>query len=173
MLSCGPAVCQVSWRLTSCSPSQALSCLPGELCELLRSLHIHGLRNNEVLLLKDSRRLAERKDAGVQVDGMRSVLKLACYIKQKWAENGGRMREVRVSKYTGLSSCVQWKNSLLTRHIVLAWVFRNLVFLETCKHSLAATCFWSILTSETSNKTNKFTCPRNMQNCFIHLPEVF
>ncbi|XP_071382431.1 A-kinase anchor protein 11 [Centroberyx affinis] len=45
---------------------QALSSLPGELCELLRSLHIHGLRNDEVLLLKDSRRLAERKDPGAQ-----------------------------------------------------------------------------------------------------------
>ncbi|KAM4609240.1 A-kinase anchor protein 11 [Polymixia lowei] len=45
---------------------QALSSLPGELCELLRSLHVHSLRNDEVLLLKDSRRLAERKDPTAQ-----------------------------------------------------------------------------------------------------------
>ncbi|KAM3861851.1 A-kinase anchor protein 11 [Diretmus argenteus] len=45
---------------------QALSSLPGELCELLRSFHAHGLRNDEVLLLKDSRRLSESKDAGAQ-----------------------------------------------------------------------------------------------------------
>ncbi|XP_070693724.1 A-kinase anchor protein 11 isoform X2 [Pempheris klunzingeri] len=43
---------------------QALSSLPGGLFELLRSLHIHSLKNDEVLLLRDSRRLAEHKDAG-------------------------------------------------------------------------------------------------------------
>lgn len=47
---------------------QALSSLPAGLCELLRSVHIHGLKNDEVLLLKDTRRLAERKDTGPQVD---------------------------------------------------------------------------------------------------------
>lgn len=47
--------------------SQALSSLPAALCDLLRSLHVHGLKNDEVLLLKDSRRLAEHKDAGPQV----------------------------------------------------------------------------------------------------------
>ncbi|XP_034549792.1 A-kinase anchor protein 11 isoform X2 [Notolabrus celidotus] len=45
---------------------QALSSLPAGLCELLRSLHVHGLKNDEVLLLRDSRRLAEYKDAGPQ-----------------------------------------------------------------------------------------------------------
>ncbi|KAF1382998.1 hypothetical protein PFLUV_G00149660 [Perca fluviatilis] len=45
---------------------QALSSMPGGLCELLRSLHVHSLKNDEVLLLKDSRRLAEHKDAGPQ-----------------------------------------------------------------------------------------------------------
>lgn len=45
-------------------PPQALSCLAGGLCELLRSVHIHGLKNDEVLLVKDSRRLL---DAGTQV----------------------------------------------------------------------------------------------------------
>lgn len=45
---------------------QALSSLPGGLCELLRSLHAHSLKNDEVLLLKDSRRLAEHKDVGLQ-----------------------------------------------------------------------------------------------------------
>ncbi|XP_074550536.1 A-kinase anchor protein 11 isoform X2 [Halichoeres trimaculatus] len=45
---------------------QALSSLPAGLCELLRSLHVHGLKNDEVLLLKDFRRLTEHKDAGTQ-----------------------------------------------------------------------------------------------------------
>ncbi|KAM9347204.1 A-kinase anchor protein 11 [Symphorus nematophorus] len=45
---------------------QALLSLPGGLCDLLRSLHIHSLKNDEVLLLKDSRRLAEHKDGGPQ-----------------------------------------------------------------------------------------------------------
>ncbi|KAF3694436.1 A-kinase anchor protein 11 [Channa argus] len=44
---------------------QALSSLGG-LCELLRSVHVPGLKNDEVLLLRDSRRLAENKDAGPQ-----------------------------------------------------------------------------------------------------------
>ncbi|XP_047456490.1 A-kinase anchor protein 11 isoform X2 [Mugil cephalus] len=45
---------------------QALSSLPGGLCELLRSLHVHSLKNDEVLLLKDSRRLAEHIDTRPQ-----------------------------------------------------------------------------------------------------------
>ncbi|XP_060945020.1 A-kinase anchor protein 11 isoform X2 [Limanda limanda] len=45
---------------------QALASLPGGLCELLRSLHVDGLKNEEVLLLRDSRRLSEHKDAWPQ-----------------------------------------------------------------------------------------------------------
>ncbi|XP_068558643.1 A-kinase anchor protein 11 isoform X3 [Cebidichthys violaceus] len=45
---------------------QALFSMPGGLCELLRSLHVHSLKNDEVLLLKDSHRLAEHRDAGPQ-----------------------------------------------------------------------------------------------------------
>ncbi|XP_071340143.1 A-kinase anchor protein 11 isoform X2 [Trachinotus anak] len=45
---------------------QALTSLPAGLCELLRSLHVHSLKNDEVLLLKDSRRLTEHKDGGPQ-----------------------------------------------------------------------------------------------------------
>ncbi|XP_056145272.1 A-kinase anchor protein 11 [Lampris incognitus] len=55
---------------------QALSYSPGELNELLRSLHIHSLRNDEVLLLKDSRKLPDRKDAGAQ-----SWLKTICVLR--------------------------------------------------------------------------------------------
>ncbi|KAM3608015.1 uncharacterized protein V6R79_017767 [Siganus canaliculatus] len=44
---------------------QVLSSLPGGLCELLRCLHVQSLKNDEVLLLKDSRRQAEPK-AGPQ-----------------------------------------------------------------------------------------------------------
>lgn len=46
---------------------QSLSSLPGGLYELLRSLHVHSLKNDEVLLLKDPHRQAELKDAEPQV----------------------------------------------------------------------------------------------------------
>ncbi|MFT7808014.1 A-kinase anchor protein 11 isoform X1 [Arapaima gigas] len=42
---------------------QALPSVPLDLLELLRSLHVHSLKNEEMLLLKDSRRLLERKDS--------------------------------------------------------------------------------------------------------------
>lgn len=52
-----------------CIPSlfKALASLPAGLCEMLRTFHIYGLRNNEVQLLKDSPRLTEHKDTGPQV----------------------------------------------------------------------------------------------------------
>uniref|UniRef100_A0A8C9Z1Q4 A-kinase anchoring protein 11 n=1 Tax=Sander lucioperca TaxID=283035 RepID=A0A8C9Z1Q4_SANLU len=59
---------------------QALSSMPGGLCELLRSLHVHSLKNDEVLLLKDSRRLAEHKDAGPQVGDRSSILKVCAQV---------------------------------------------------------------------------------------------
>ncbi|XP_056883317.1 A-kinase anchor protein 11 isoform X2 [Takifugu flavidus] len=43
---------------------QALLSLPGGLYEILRSVHIQNLKNDEVLLLKDARTLALLKDAG-------------------------------------------------------------------------------------------------------------
>ena len=51
-----------------CPRSQALSSLPGDLAELLRSPHVTSLRNEEVLLLKDSRKPADRRDSTTQVD---------------------------------------------------------------------------------------------------------
>lgn len=53
--------------------SQALSSLPVGLYELLRALHVHGLKNDEVLLLKDQRRLPENKDAVPPGVGVTSV----------------------------------------------------------------------------------------------------
>lgn len=58
---------QANVLLCRCLLPQALSSLTGGLCELLRPVHIHGLKNDEVLLLKECRRLAEPKDAGTQV----------------------------------------------------------------------------------------------------------
>lgn len=66
---------------------QALSSLPAGLGELLRSLHVHTLRNDEVLLLKDSRRLAEHKDAGPQV-GVRPFILKECTRMLSKAEVG-------------------------------------------------------------------------------------
>lgn len=45
-----------------------MSSLPVGLCELLRSFHFQSLKNDEVLLLRDSRRLADYKDVGAQVE---------------------------------------------------------------------------------------------------------
>ncbi|KAF6728712.1 A-kinase anchor protein 11 [Oryzias melastigma] len=45
---------------------KALSSLPGWLSELLRSVHVHSLKSDEVLLLKDPRRLVEHRDAELQ-----------------------------------------------------------------------------------------------------------
>lgn len=56
---------------------QDLSPLPGGLCELLRSLHVHSLKNDEVLLLKVSRRLAEHKYTRPQV-GDRAFMSKEC-----------------------------------------------------------------------------------------------
>jgi len=47
---------------------------PGELGELLRSLHANNLGNEEVLLLRDSRRPGEGKDPGSQVPTGRRTL---------------------------------------------------------------------------------------------------
>lgn len=50
-----------------CILLQALSSLPAWLSELLRSLHVHSLKSEEVLLLKDPRRPVERRDGELQV----------------------------------------------------------------------------------------------------------
>lgn len=62
--------------------TQALSSLPGGLCELLRSLHVHSIKNDEVLLLKDSRRLPEHKDEGPQC-----WLKTVCVLRHNPSTN--------------------------------------------------------------------------------------
>ncbi|XP_076120310.1 A-kinase anchor protein 11 isoform X3 [Alosa pseudoharengus] len=43
--------------------TRVLPCGPTDVAELLRSLHVHSLKNEEVLLLKDSKKLLERKDS--------------------------------------------------------------------------------------------------------------
>ncbi|CAN9498552.1 unnamed protein product [Ophioblennius macclurei] len=77
---------------------QALSALPAGLCELLRSLHVHGLRNDEVLLLKDHRRLAELKDAGPQC-----WLKAVCVLRHDPGGGGGV--SPGVASLVGLLGC--------------------------------------------------------------------
>ncbi|XP_014029377.2 A-kinase anchor protein 11 isoform X1 [Salmo salar] len=57
---------------------QALSSLPGDLVELLRSLHVTSLKNEEVLLLKDSRRSADRRDSSTQ---QQCWLKAVCVLR--------------------------------------------------------------------------------------------
>ncbi|KAM9485228.1 A-kinase anchor protein 11-like isoform 1-T1 [Salvelinus alpinus] len=52
---------------------QALSSLPGDLAELLRSPHVTSLRNEEVLLLKDSRKPADRRDSTTQQCSLKAV----------------------------------------------------------------------------------------------------
>ncbi|XP_028248734.1 A-kinase anchor protein 11 isoform X2 [Parambassis ranga] len=77
---------------------QALSSLPAALCDLLRSLHVHGLKNDEVLLLKDSRRLAEHKDAGPQ-----RLLKAVCVLRHNPSTNV--YSQASVASLVGLLGC--------------------------------------------------------------------
>ncbi|XP_040004054.1 A-kinase anchor protein 11 isoform X3 [Xiphias gladius] len=77
---------------------QALKSLPGGLCELLRSLHIHGLKNDEVLLLKDSRRLTEHKDAGPQC-----WLKAVCVLRHN--PSTSVYHQASVASLLGLLGC--------------------------------------------------------------------
>lgn len=76
---------------------QALSSLTEGVCELLRSIHIHGLKNDEVLLLKESRRLAEPKDAGTQVGGRPFLVEGVCSVSRTSKAEGrrGHRREER------------------------------------------------------------------------------
>ncbi|XP_072253450.1 A-kinase anchor protein 11 isoform X2 [Leuresthes tenuis] len=77
---------------------QALSSLPGGLCELLRSLHVHSLRNDEVLLLKDSRRLAEHRDVGPQCS-----LKAVCVLRHN--PSSSVYPQANVASLVGLLGC--------------------------------------------------------------------
>ncbi|XP_053184539.1 A-kinase anchor protein 11 isoform X3 [Scomber japonicus] len=77
---------------------QALSSLPAGLCELLRSFHVHSLKNDEVLLFKDSRRLAEHKDAGPQC-----WLKAVCVLRNTPSANV--YPQASVASLVGLLGC--------------------------------------------------------------------
>nr|XP_043877941.1 A-kinase anchor protein 11 isoform X1 [Solea senegalensis] len=80
---------------------QALTSLPGSLCDLLRSLHVHGLKNDEVLLLKDSRRLVEHKDSGPQVQ--KCWLKAVCVLRHN--PGSGLHPQASVASLLGLLGC--------------------------------------------------------------------
>ncbi|XP_037543002.1 A-kinase anchor protein 11 isoform X2 [Nematolebias whitei] len=77
---------------------QALSSLPGGLCELLRSLHVHSLKNDEVLLLKDSCRLAEHRDTEPQC-----LLKALCVLRHSSCMNTSP--QTTVTSLMGLLGC--------------------------------------------------------------------
>ncbi|XP_061547340.1 A-kinase anchor protein 11 isoform X2 [Phycodurus eques] len=62
---------------------QALASLPAGLREMLRNFHVHGLRNDEVQMLKDSRSLTEHKDAGPQC-----WLKAVCVLRHNPGASG-------------------------------------------------------------------------------------
>ncbi|XP_034416703.1 A-kinase anchor protein 11 isoform X2 [Cyclopterus lumpus] len=77
---------------------RALFSMPAGLCELLRSLHVHTLKNDEVLLLKDSRRLAEHKDAGLQC-----WLKTVCVLRHN--PSTSVYPQASVASLVGLLGC--------------------------------------------------------------------
>ncbi|XP_074513768.1 A-kinase anchor protein 11 isoform X2 [Sebastes fasciatus] len=77
---------------------QALLSMPAGLCELLRSLHVHSLKNDEVLLLKDSRRLAEHRDAGPQC-----WLKAVCVLRHN--PSTSVYPQASVASLVGLLGC--------------------------------------------------------------------
>ncbi|XP_019723268.1 A-kinase anchor protein 11 isoform X1 [Hippocampus comes] len=77
---------------------QALSSLPAGLCEMLRTFHIYGLRNNEVQLLKDSPRLTEHKDTGPQC-----WIKAVCVLRHNLGASG--QPPAGVTSLTSLLGC--------------------------------------------------------------------
>ncbi|XP_028291766.1 A-kinase anchor protein 11 isoform X2 [Gouania willdenowi] len=76
---------------------QALSSLPAGLCEVLRSFHIHSLKNDEVLLLKDSRRSLESRDAP------QCWLKAVCVLRHR--PTAGLHPQACVASLIGLLGC--------------------------------------------------------------------
>ncbi|XP_053732997.1 A-kinase anchor protein 11 isoform X2 [Synchiropus splendidus] len=77
---------------------QALASLPSGLSESLRALHVHGLKNDEVLLLKDSRRLAEHREAGYQC-----WLKAVCVLRHN--PSASVHSQTSVASLVGLLGC--------------------------------------------------------------------
>ncbi|XP_031417034.1 A-kinase anchor protein 11 isoform X2 [Clupea harengus] len=61
--------------------TRVLPCGPPDMAELLRSLHVHSLKNEEVLLLKDSKKILERKDSLSQT----SLSKAICIFRHSHA----------------------------------------------------------------------------------------
>uniref|UniRef100_A0A0S7F5A5 AKA11 n=1 Tax=Poeciliopsis prolifica TaxID=188132 RepID=A0A0S7F5A5_9TELE len=78
------------------STQQTLSSLPAALCELLRSVHAHSLKSDEVLLLKDSRRLAEHRD-------VQCWLKAVCVLRHN--PSTGVYPQASVASLVGLLGC--------------------------------------------------------------------
>ncbi|XP_049583927.1 A-kinase anchor protein 11 isoform X2 [Syngnathus scovelli] len=77
---------------------QALASLPAGLCEMLRTFHIHGLRNNEVQLLRESPRLAEHRDTRLQC-----WVKAVCVLRHNPGVSG--QPPASVTSLTGLLGC--------------------------------------------------------------------
>ncbi|XP_028847387.1 A-kinase anchor protein 11 isoform X3 [Denticeps clupeoides] len=65
---------------------------PSDLVELLRSLHVHSLKNEEMLLLKDSKKLLERKDSISQTSSSKAM----CILRQS------HIPQISVSTILGL-----------------------------------------------------------------------
>ncbi|KAJ8247057.1 hypothetical protein GJAV_G00258270 [Gymnothorax javanicus] len=66
-------VCLPSHSLGDSATLQALATAPGDVSELLRSLHVPSLRDEELLLLRDSKNLLEKKDSCSQNGGSKAV----------------------------------------------------------------------------------------------------
>ncbi|KAJ8351692.1 hypothetical protein SKAU_G00231680 [Synaphobranchus kaupii] len=66
-------VCLPSHSVGDSATLQALAAAPGDVIELLRSLHVPSLRDEEVLLLKDSKNLLEKKDSSSQNGWLKAI----------------------------------------------------------------------------------------------------
>ncbi|XP_057708539.1 A-kinase anchor protein 11 isoform X2 [Corythoichthys intestinalis] len=77
---------------------QALASLPAGMCEMLRTFHVHGLRNDEVQLFKDSRRLKDPNDSGPQC-----WLKAVCVFRHNPCVSG--QHPATFTSLTGLIGC--------------------------------------------------------------------
>ncbi|XP_035265182.1 A-kinase anchor protein 11-like isoform X1 [Anguilla anguilla] len=66
-------VCLPSHSLGDSATLQAVAAAPGDVIELLRSLHVPSLRDEELLLLKDSKNLLEKKDSSSQNGWLKAI----------------------------------------------------------------------------------------------------
>lgn len=92
---------------------QALTSLSTEMMELLRSLHVHTLKDEEILLLKDPKRPFERKDSVSQVGFVYIMLKCRVCLSFEWD-----VFAVVIILISGVLHCFVWVSKFVVSFCV-------------------------------------------------------